>query len=61
MFIVIVDHNGETWPLKGTVWAFSMDRAQKFETREAAEAALTKARQFMKATMFRKAVIEQVD
>jgi len=57
MFIVIVDHNGETWPLKGTVWAFSMDRAQKFETREAAQAQLDKAKKFMKPALAKKARI----
>ena len=56
-FIVTVEHNGEVWPLRGTVWAFSMDRAQVFATREAAEAALLKAKTFMKAALFRKARI----
>jgi hypothetical protein len=60
MFIVTVNHNGEKWPLRGTVWAYSMDRAQKFETREAAQAALDKAKPFMKAAIFKKAQIEEV-
>jgi hypothetical protein len=33
-YIVTVDHNGVTVPLRGTVWAFSMDRAQRFAARE---------------------------
>jgi len=60
MFIVTVENNGEKWPLKGTVWAFSMDRAQKFETQADATAALLKAKQFMKAAIFKKAKIEEV-
>jgi hypothetical protein len=59
-FIVTVAHNGETWPLRGTIWAFSMDRAQKFDTREAAQAALDKAKKFMKAALYRKAQIVEV-
>lgn len=51
---------GEKVPLRGTVWAFSMDRATKHETRELAQAALDKAKQFMKAATFKKAVIEEV-
>lgn len=61
MFIVTVAHNGEIWPLRGTVWAFSMDRAQKFETPEAAAAALEKARKFMKPAIYKKAVIIQTE
>jgi hypothetical protein len=49
MFIVIVNHNGSTWPLRGNVWAFDMSRAQQFETREKAQAQLDKAKPFMKA------------
>ena len=58
MFIVTVTHNGNKVPLRGSVWAFHMDRAQKFETPEAAQAALDKAKKFMKAAIYRKAVIE---
>lgn len=60
-FIVTVKHNGEKWPLRGTVWAYSMDRAQKFDTRELAQAALTKAKQFMKVAIYKAAIIEEVD
>lgn len=59
-FVVTVTHNGNRVPLRGTVWAFSMDRAQHFATREAAQAQLDKARQFMKATIYKKAVIEEL-
>lgn len=60
MFIVTVTHNGNKVPLRGTVWAFVMERAQKFETREAAQAALVKAKPFMKAAIYKKAVIEEI-
>lgn len=60
-YIVTVNHNGEKWPLRGSVWAYSMDRAQHFETREAAQAALQKARTFMKVAIYKKAVIEEVN
>lgn len=59
-YAVIVDHNGERWPLRGTIWAFSMDRAQLFDTREQAQAALERARKFMKASIYRKAVIVEM-
>lgn len=60
-FIVTVEHNGEKWPLRGTAWAYSMDRAQSFPTRETAQAALDKAKKFMKPAIYRKARIEQID
>lgn len=61
MFIVTVTNGiGEEVPLRGTVWAFSMDRAQKFPTREAAQAALDKAKQFMKAATYKRAQIKEV-
>lgn len=57
-FIVTLMHNGVKWPLRGTIWAFDIDRAQKFDTRADAEAALLKAKPFMKAATFKKAQIE---
>lgn len=60
MFIVTLYHNGQKWPLRGTVWAFSMDRATVYPSREAAEAALLKAKKFMKAAQFKAARIEEV-
>jgi len=59
MFIVTVIHNGTKWPLRGTVWAMDMSRAQRFETRDAAQAALNKAKPFMKARLFKAAQIEE--
>lgn len=52
---------GERVPLRGTVWAFSMDRASQYDTREQAQAALDKAKQFMKAKTYRAARIEEVE
>lgn len=51
---------GEKVPLRGTVWAFSMDRATVHQTREAAQAALEKAKKFMKARTYKSAEIEEV-
>ncbi len=60
-FIVTVKNGaGEKVPLRGTVWAFAMERAQRFETREAAQAALDKAKKFMKARTYKAAQIEEV-
>ena len=60
MFIVTLMHNGQKWPLRGTVWAFHMDRATHYETHEAAQAALDKAKKFMKAAQYKAAKIEQI-
>lgn len=60
MFMVITEHNGEKWPLRGTNWAYSMDRAELFKTRELAQAALEKAKQFMKPAIYKKARIVEV-
>jgi hypothetical protein len=60
MYIVTLVHNGETWPLRKTTWAFSMDRAQQFETIEEAQAQLDKAKKFMPAKQYKAAVIEAV-
>ena len=59
-FIVTVETAGGKVPLRGTVWAFSMERAQQFETREAAQVALDKAKKFMKAKTYKSARIEEV-
>ena len=53
-FIVVTPNAvGEMVPLRGTVWAFSMDRAQQFDTREDAQKALDRAKQFMKAKTYK--------
>ena len=60
MYIVTLIHNGEKWPLRRTTWAFSMDRAQQFETQAAAQAQLDKAKKFMPVKQYKAAVIEEV-
>ena len=60
-YIVTVVHNGVEVPLRGTVWAYSMDRAQRFETRDQATNALHNAKQFMRASVFKKAQIKEVE
>lgn len=60
MYIVTLNHNGITWPLNKLVWAFSMDRAQEFETAEAAQAQLDKAKKFMKAKHYKAAEIVEI-
>lgn len=47
-------------PLRGTIIAFDMDRAQRFETREAAQAALDKFRKFHKPKLCKQARVEEV-
>lgn len=59
-FIVTLIYNGQKLPLRGTTWAYSMDRAQQFATWEDANAALLKAKKFMKAAQFKAAKIEEV-
>lgn len=61
-FIVVTPNKvGELCPLRGTIWAFSMDRAQKFDTRELAQAALDRAKKFMKAKTYKAASIIEVE
>ncbi len=60
MFQVTVTNEGGKYWLRGTTWAFHADRANSFETTEAATAALEKARKFMKPAQFKLAKIEQV-
>ncbi|CAN7344443.1 hypothetical protein LJR220_003055 [Bradyrhizobium sp. LjRoot220] len=59
-FIVTVIHKGKEVPLRGTVWAFEMDRATKHETHEAAEAALVAAKKFMHSRVYKKATIKEI-
>jgi hypothetical protein len=51
----IVGAPGE-WFLRGTTWTHR-ERAQEFETREAAEAALLRAKKFMKPAAYKAAQI----
>lgn len=51
--VVTPNKRGELVPLRGTIWAFEMDRATQHETQDAAQAALNKAKQFMPASVFK--------
>jgi len=59
MFIVTVETPAGTSYLRGTVWTFAgnRDRAKEYETREEAQAALDKAKQFMAARIYKAAQI----
>lgn len=59
MKYIVVTPNaiGELIALRGSVWAFSLERAQEFETREAAQAQLDKAKKFMRASTYHNARI----
>jgi len=46
-FIVTAVNKSVKFWLRGTTWAFHADRADVFETEEAAEAAIKKAEKFM--------------
>ena len=58
-YLVTVNNSAVIFFLRGTVWSFSSERADKFATREAAQAALEKARKFMKPAIYRKAAIQE--
>lgn len=62
MTFIIVTKNaaGETVGLRSTVWAFSIDRATRYATRELAQAALVKAKKFMKAKTYKSSVIIEI-
>jgi hypothetical protein len=59
MFIVTVITLDKFY-LRGTVWSYAQERASQFATREEAQAALTKAKPFMKAVVFKKTLIEEI-
>lgn len=60
---IVVNKNGlgEDVPLRGTVWSFSMDHAQKFDSRELAQAQLDKAKKFMKAKTYKSSRIIEIN
>ena len=60
-FLVQVENQGNKFWLGGTVWRFSVERATLYDTTEAAQAALDKARKFMVAKIYRAAVILPVE
>lgn len=57
MFIVKIEDQTRAYWLNGTIWTSDKDRAQKFASRSNAEAALDKARKFMKPALFKAARI----
>jgi len=58
-YLVTLNHLGNTFYLKSTIWTASLDRAQKFETEESARNQLIKASKFMPAKQFKSAKIIQ--
>jgi len=59
MFIVQLRTSSGICYLRGTVWTFAdrRDRATEYATAEAAQAALDKAKEFMKAQFYKAAQI----
>jgi hypothetical protein len=55
LVVVTVVNEGVRFWLKGTTWSFSLDRAQRFDTTEAAFAAIEKAKKFNKAAVMKRA------
>tara|TARA_R110000868_G_scaffold122455_1_gene324398 strand:- start:255 stop:440 length:186 start_codon:yes stop_codon:yes gene_type:complete len=60
MYIVTVTNNGETFYLRGTVWAFNADRAFAYDNEPDARVALARARPFMAAKIYKAAQIIEV-
>lgn len=61
-YIVTCPNSSNTarFPLRGTIIAFDMSRAQHFATREDAQAAIAKASRFMKPSVAKKMRIDEV-
>jgi hypothetical protein len=57
MFVVSYSGPDYDFFLRGTVWSYARERATVFETREAAQAALDKAKQFMKVSVYKQSRI----
>lgn len=54
MFIATLNNLGQDYFLRGTVWTLTRERATPFETMEAAEAAVEKAKKFINKTLGKK-------
>ena len=52
-FIVTLNHLGNEFYLRSTIWVAHRDRATEYVTKEAAQAALDKAKQFMKVAQYK--------
>lgn len=57
MFMVIVNTTGVDYFLRSTIWTSEVTRADPFDTREKAQAALDRAKKFMKAKTYKAARI----
>lgn len=57
MFIVTVKHHGNRFFLRATVWTGAAERATRYETQEAAQEGLAKAKPFMAWQVFRAAYV----
>jgi len=60
MYAVTIVNQGNKFWLKGTTWAFSLERAQQFPTEESARNQLEKAKKFMKPSLYKTAIIETI-
>lgn len=57
-FYVRVHNGGVLWFLRSTTWTSEFNRRSTFDTTEQARAALDHARKFMKAAVYKAAVID---
>lgn len=53
--VVTVVNQGQRFWLKGTTWSFSLDRADRFPSTDAAFAAIARASKFNKASVMKRA------
>jgi hypothetical protein len=58
--VVTCTNKGAKFWLKGTTWAFSIDRADKFCSGHAAGMAIAKARKFMTSAIYKTVIIESI-
>jgi hypothetical protein len=58
--IIVIENNGQRFFLRGTAWAFSEDRADKFANQDEAKAALERAKKFIKPSQAKKAKFVEV-
>ncbi|GLH79772.1 hypothetical protein SSBR45G_46810 [Bradyrhizobium sp. SSBR45G] len=57
VYVVTVENGGQRYWLRGTTFAFTIERADGFENIEAAAQALQKASKYIKPAMSKKCVI----
>lgn len=60
MFVITLENKGHKFYLRATTWAFRIERAEAFATRELAQAALTRAATFMNRAQVKLAQIAEV-